>query len=265
MTPLFEARGISVHFGGVVAVAEFDFTVNGPGVYGIAGPNGSGKTTVLNVMTRVQQPRSGVLRFEGTEYTRYPAHRVAALGISRTFQNVRLVPALTVLENVMVGLHSSSAKGNIWASWAQLPAARREERRSRARAMELLKELEIESAADQYPRQLSYGHQRRVEIARAIAADPRLLLLDEPTAGMGRADAELVADLVRELGRRRLMAIVIVEHNIPLLATLCDSLVVMLAGRNLTEGPPSQVLSDDRVIEAYLGKSAHDSSRARTG
>jgi len=256
MTALLEARGIGVRFGGVVAVAEFDLVVKGPGVYGIAGPNGSGKTTALNVITRVQPLQTGSLCFGGLDYTRWPAHRVAGLGISRTYQNVRLVPTLTVLENVMVGLHSSAAAAGIWASWAQLPSARREERRSRERAMELLKELEIPDAAAQLPSQLSYGHQRRVEIARAIAGNPKLLLLDEPTAGMGRSDADLVAELVRDLGHRRSMAIVIVEHNIPLLATLCDHLVVMLAGRNLTEGSPAAVLSDERVVEAYLGRSA---------
>jgi len=157
---------------------------------------------------------------------------------------------------VMVGLHSTSAAAGIWGSWAQLPSARREERRSRERAMELLRELEILETASQLPSQLSYGHQRRVEIARAIAGDPKLLLLDEPTAGMGRSDAELVAQLVRDLGHRRSMAIVIVEHNVPVLASLCDHLVIMLAGRNLTEGSPAAVLSDERVIEAYLGTSA---------
>jgi branched-chain amino acid transport system ATP-binding protein len=256
MTPLLEARGIHVRFGGVVAVADFKLAVNGPGVYGIAGPNGSGKTTALNVITRVQPVDAGSLSFEGTDYTGWPPHRVAALGISRTFQNVRLVPTLTVLENVMVGLHSSSGAAGIWGSWAQLPSARGAERRSRERGMELLTELEIPELASQRPSQLSYGHQRRVEIARAIAGDPKVLLLDEPTAGMGRSDAELVAQLVRDLGHRRAMAIVIVEHNIPLLASLCDHMVVMLAGRNLTEGSPAAVLADDRVIEAYLGRSA---------
>lgn len=256
MTPLLEAHGISVRFGGVVAVADFNLVVNGPGVYGIAGPNGSGKTTALNVITRVQPLHTGSLCFNGVDYTRWPVHRVAALGISRTFQNVRLVPTLSVLDNIMIGLHSSSAPAGIWSSWAQLPSARREEHRSRERAMELLRELEIPDTASQLPSQLPYGHQRRVEIARAIAGDPKLLLLDEPTAGMGRSDAELVAQLVRELGHRRSMAIVIVEHNIPLLASLCDHLVVMLAGRNLTEGSPAAVLSDERVIEAYLGRSA---------
>jgi branched-chain amino acid transport system ATP-binding protein len=156
----------------------------------------------------------------------------------------------------MVGLHTSSAASGIWGSWAQLPSARREERRSKERALELLRELEIEGTAAQLPSQLAYGHQRRVEIARALAGSPKLLLLDEPTAGMGRADAELVAQLVRDLGKRRSMAIVIVEHNIPLLASLCSHLVVMLTGKNLTEGSPSTVLSDKRVIEAYLGRSA---------
>jgi branched-chain amino acid transport system ATP-binding protein len=256
MTPLLEARGVGVRFGGLQAVADFNLVIEGPGVYGIAGPNGSGKTTALNAITRVQAIQSGSLHFGAVDYTRWPAHRVAALGISRTFQNVRLVPNLTVLQNVMVGLHTSSAAAGIWGSWAQLPSARREERRSRERALELLRELEIEETAAQLPGQLPYGHQRRVEIARALAGSPKLLLLDEPTAGMGRADAELVAQMVRDLGNRRSMAIVIVEHNIPLLASLCGHLVVMLAGKNLTEGSPSDVLSDERVIEAYLGRSA---------
>ena len=256
MTPLLEARGVGVRFGGLLAVADFNFVINGPGVYGIAGPNGSGKTTALNAMTRMQSINSGSLHFGGVDYTRWPAHRVAALGISRTFQNVRLVPNLTVLQNVMVGLHTTSAAAGIWGSWVQLPSARREERRSRERAMELLRELGIEETAALLPGQLAYGHQRRVEIARALAGSPRLLLLDEPTAGMGRADAELVAQLVRDLGHRRSMAIVIVEHNIPLLASLCDHLLVMLTGKNLTEGSPATVLSDQRVIEAYLGRSA---------
>jgi branched-chain amino acid transport system ATP-binding protein len=256
MTPLLEARGVGVRFGGLQAVADFNFVVRGPGVYGIAGPNGSGKTTALNAITRAQAINSGSLRFGGVDYTRWPAHRVASLGISRTFQNVRLVPNLTVLQNVMVGLHSTSASASIWGSWLQLPSARREERRSRERALELLRGLEIADTAAMLPRELAYGHQRRVEIARALAGTPRLLLLDEPTAGMGRADAELVAQLVRELGHRRSIAIVIVEHNIPLLASLCDRLVVMLAGRNLTEGSPAAVLTDERVIEAYLGRSA---------
>jgi branched-chain amino acid transport system ATP-binding protein len=256
MNALLEAREITVRFGGVVAIAEFSFAIEGPGVYGIAGPNGSGKTTALNAITRVQSLNGGALSFEGVDYTGWPPHRVAALGISRTFQNVRLVPTLTVLENVMVGLHNASGAAGIWGSWGQLPSARRAERKSRERGLELLKELEIPDLASQRPSQLSYGHQRRVEIARAIAGDPKVLLLDEPTAGMGRSDAELVAQLVRDLGHSRSMAIVIVEHNIPLLASLCDHLIVMLTGRKLTEGSPAAVLADQRVIEAYLGRTA---------
>jgi branched-chain amino acid transport system ATP-binding protein len=256
MTPLLEAQGITVRFGGVVAVADFNFVVPGPAVYGIAGPNGSGKSTALNVITRVQDPQKGSLCLSGIDYTRWAPHRVTALGISRTFQNVRLVPTLTVLENVMIGLHASSGAAGIWASWVKLPSSRREEGRSRARALEVLKEVGIADSAGQMPSELPYGHQRRVEIARAIVGEPKLLLMDEPTAGMGRADAELVAQLVRNLGSQMSMAIVIIEHNIPLLASLCDHLVVMLAGTTLSEGPPASVLSDERVIEAYLGKSA---------
>jgi len=257
VNPLLQASQISVRFGGVIAVSEADYHVDGPGVFGIAGPNGSGKTTLLNVISRVQRPVSGRLLFDGIDYTHWPTHKIATLGITRTFQNVRLVPTLTVLENVMVGLHHLTKESGILASWLQMPSAHRRERAARERALALLSELGLENAAHRRPQELPYGFQRRVELARALAAEPRLMLLDEPTAGMPRADVEVIAELVNSVSTRRHMAIVLVEHNVPLLAQLCSHLVVMLAGRILAKGTPDNVLSDPRVIEAYLGKLRH--------
>ena len=259
-SPLLEVSRVSVHFGGVQALADVDLALPDGSVFGIAGPNGSGKTTLLNVISGVQRPARGHLRFDGVEYTNQASHRMPALGVARTFQNVRLVPSLSIAENVMVGLHHLTPEAGIWQTWALLPKARRSERRTRHRAHELLAELGIDHFAEQRPQELPYGFQRRVEIARALASEPRLLLLDEPTAGMTPPDVQIITDLLRKVAASRRMSMIVVEHNVPFLGELCSELAIMLAGRVLTQGTPAEVLADPRVVAAYLGKAEQDRS-----
>jgi ABC-type branched-subunit amino acid transport system ATPase component len=260
--PLLDVHEITVQFGGVHAVTNVSFTIPGPGVFGLAGPNGSGKTTTLNVVSRVTKPQSGALLLNGEDYSRVPTHRLVGLGIARTFQNIRLVPDLTVLENVMVGLHQPSRSLSVWKQWLQLHSARETERWVRERAQEVLQELGVEELAGRRPTELPYGLQRRIEIARAIVSNPRLLLLDEPTAGMAGPDVDVIERLIRNLAAKRRMAVLVVEHNVPLLAALCERLTVMISGRILLEGEPRTVLKDEEVVEAYLGRGA--SSRRGT-
>jgi branched-chain amino acid transport system ATP-binding protein len=257
MSGLLSLRNIEKSFGGVSALSNISFDVQPGEIVGIIGPNGAGKTTLFNVVTSVFPPTGGEVVFDGERICGLPPHSIAKRGITRTFQNIRLFPSMTVEENVMVGRHCRTEAG-VWRGVLRTRGQRREEQGIRAKTAELLDlvglpVLDRQRAAGTLP----YGHQRRLEIARALAAEPRLLLLDEPVAGMNDAETRevfLLLKRVQALG----VTILLIEHDMSLVMRACDRLVVFNFGRKIAEGPPVVIRNDPRVIEAYLGAAEED-------
>ena len=247
---VLEARAVSKRFGGLVAVNSVDLDVGEGEIVGLIGPNGAGKTTFFNCLTGMETPTSGQIRYRGRRLSGSP-DRITAAGLARTFQNIRLFPNMTVLENVLVGRHCRMKEG-LASAIGRGRNFRREEGESRARASELLTLVGLRRAADDLARNLNYGDQRRLEIARALATEPGLLLLDEPTAGMNAAETRSATDLVRRI-RDQGLAVVVIEHDMRFIFGLCDRVAVLVQGQKLTEGSPPEVQSDPRVIAAYLG------------
>ena len=250
-TGLLEVRGLVKRFGGVTAVNALDMTVRPGDIHALIGPNGSGKTTTLNVISALYRADGGSLRFDGAELIGRPSHAIAKLGIARTFQNIRLFGDLSVIENVMIGRHVRTRTGFIGAL---LPggATAREERATRARALELLRFVDLESAAGAAARSLPYGDQRRVEIARALASEPRLLLLDEPAAGMNPAETDTLVALLRRI-REQGTTLLLIEHDMNLVMSVSDRITVLNFGQHIAEGPPEEIARNPDVITAYLG------------
>lgn len=248
---LLEVRGLIKRFGGVTAVNELNMTVRGGDVHALIGPNGSGKTTTLNVISGLYRADGGSIRFDGDELVRLPAHRIAQSGIARTFQNIRLFGELSVLENVMIGRHVRTRTGFLGAL---LPggATAREERETREAAFEMLRFVGLAHTAESPARSLPYGDQRRVEIARALASQPRLLLLDEPAAGMNPAETDTLVDLLRAI-RARGTTLLLIEHDMNLVMSISDRLTVLNFGQHIAEGAPAEIAHDPAVITAYLG------------
>ncbi|PSC06290.1 hypothetical protein SLNSH_03100 [Alsobacter soli] len=245
-------------FGGVAAVGGLTAHVRRGSVHGLIGPNGAGKTTVINLITGLFHPTSGSIRFEGAALEAMAPQDIAARGVTRTYQNVRLFSGMTALEQVMTGCWLRRGV-SLWASFLGLPAASAAWRASRDHAMHLLERVGMAHRADELAETLSYGEQRRIEIARALGSDPKLLLLDEPTAGMNAAEADAVGRLVHEL-RDAGLTILMVEHNMSLVTAFCDSCTVMNFGRLLAEGDPRACIADPAVQEAYFGRK-HDADR----
>ncbi|MBX9937331.1 MAG: ABC transporter ATP-binding protein [Burkholderiaceae bacterium] len=255
MISLLEARHITKRFGGLQALSEVSLTIRKGEIYGLIGPNGAGKTTFFNVLTGAYTPDGGELVFNGTELPVGSPDQIVAAGIARTFQNIRLFREMTALENVMTG-HHIRTRANLFSILWQTRAARMEEDLITERAYELLKYVGIERFADTLARNLSYGDQRRLEIARALATEPQLLALDEPAAGMNATETARLRELVQTI-RHDGMTVLLIEHDVKLVMGLCDRMAVLDFGIKIAEDVPAAVQQNEAVITAYLGRPSH--------
>jgi branched-chain amino acid transport system ATP-binding protein len=253
--PLLHTEGLRKEFGGLVAVSDVDFTVPAGAIVSLIGPNGAGKTTFFNMLTGVYKPTAGRVFFDGEDMTRKPPHAFTQRGIGRTFQNIRLFQNMTALENVLVGMHVR-LKGNLFGAIARTPGVRREEREARQRARELLEFSGRRRKDNEIGKNLAYGDQRRLEVARALATQPKLLLLDEPTAGMNPQETADFTSFVGRLREEQGLAVLLIEHDMRVVMGVSDRVTVLDYGEKIAEGTPQEIQRNERVIEAYLGTAA---------
>lgn len=250
---MLEVKNLGISFGGLRAVNGFDISIEKGQLYGLIGPNGAGKTTIFNLLTGVYQPDTGRIVLDGRNLTGKKTIEISKAGIARTFQNIRLFSGMTVLDNVKVGLHNHHVYSAL-AGILHLPSYQREEREMDEKAMELLKVFDLEDEAELLASNLPYGKQRRLEIARAMATDPKLLLLDEPAAGMNPQETQSLMDMIRFVRDHFDMTILLIEHDMKLVSGICEELSVLNFGEILAQGKTENVLNDPQVITAYLGE-----------
>ena len=253
------AANITVRFGGLVAVKDVSFTVPPASIVSLIGPNGAGKTTFFNVLTGLYRPSSGQVTLNGREITGVTPHKIASLGLGRTFQNIRLFGLMTAAENVMVAMHSHTTS-NILQIVGRTRHQRREEVESREFAQQMLDFVGIGRHADEYARNLSYGDQRRLEVARALALRPKVLLLDEPTAGMNPQESAVFVDFVRRVRDEQGVSILLIEHDMSVVMRASERITVLDQGEKIAEGGPDDIRNNPRVVEAYLGRTGTEGS-----
>ncbi|NTW86286.1 MAG: ABC transporter ATP-binding protein [Holophagaceae bacterium] len=249
---MLSIRGIGKHFGGLQVLHDVSIEVPGGAIFALIGPNGAGKTTVFNLVTGLLRPSAGAISFQGQELAGIAPHKITRLGIARTFQNIRIFPDMTLLQNVMVGRHHLTNYSGLAALFAT-PSFREVERRSRERALELLSWVKLDHKAESTADNLSYGEQRKLEFARALATEPKLLLLDEPVAGMNPSEKAVLMEEIRNI-RDRGYGVFLIEHDMRFVMNLCDRVAVLNFGRIIAEGAPDEIRNSPEVIEAYLGR-----------
>ena len=253
MENMLEVKNLSISFGGLRAVSEFDMNIGKGQLYGLIGPNGAGKTTIFNLLTGVYKPDEGIVKLDGQDITGKKTIDINKAGIARTFQNIRLFKDMPVLDNVKVGLHNHHSYSTL-TGILRLPKYHKVEKEMNEKAMEILKVFDLDKEADTLAGNLPYGKQRKLEIARALATNPKLLLLDEPAAGMNPNETQELMDTIRFVQKHFDMTILLIEHDMKLVSGICEELTVLNFGEVLAQGKTSDVLNDPKVITAYLGE-----------
>jgi branched-chain amino acid transport system ATP-binding protein len=252
MNLILEAKNITRRFGGLIAVNNISFSVNKDEIFGLIGPNGAGKTTLFNLITGLIPPSGGNLIYQNQEISTKKPHEIAALGIARTFQNIRLFGELSALENVIIGRHLHTKSG-IFTGILGIPPAPQEESQSKQKALELLELVGLQNRAEEQAKNFPYGDQRRLEIARALALEPQILLLDEPAAGMNPSEKQQLSDFIKQIRDRFKLTVILIEHHVPLVMGLCDRIAVLNFGQLIALDKPVIIRNNPAVIEAYLG------------
>ncbi len=262
--PLLEVREVALGFGGILALDGVSFALEEGSILGLIGPNGAGKTTLFNCLSRIYRPDRGDILYEGRSLLSRPAHRIAEIGIARSFQNLALFENQTVFANILIGAHSRS-RSNFLSDGLRLPSVRRQERALEEAAFELLDLFELKEVAEKKPSGLPFGTKKRVELARALSARPKLLLLDEPAGGLNHEEVAALGALIRRIREERQLSVLLVEHHMNLVMSVSDKVVALDFGRKIAEGTPAEIQQNDSVIRAYLGGRKGDEVKRASG